>query len=113
MIGRSKLWRIGTVAYFVINVAGAIYAALMGETMHATAHVALLVVGAGAYAIWRTNGQTPGQETLAAAQANERIEHLQQALDSIALNVERIGEAQRFETKIIQERTEGSTPKKE
>src|SRR6185503_9552218 len=45
-------------------------------------------------------------------EANQRIEHLQHALDSIALNVERIGEAQRDEAKILEERVE-TLPKKE
>jgi hypothetical protein len=113
MIQRSKLWRIGAAAYFFINGAGAIFAAYQGEAMHAAAHVALLLVGAGVYAMWRLNSRNPQQEVLAAEQANERIEHLQHALDSIALNVERIGEAQRFETRILEERGEITPPKKE
>jgi hypothetical protein len=113
MTRKAKLWRIGAAIYVFINAAGALYAAGMGESMHAATHVVLLMVGAAAYAVWRMNSQPYQQETLAAAQANERIEHMQQALDSIALNVERIGEAQRFETRILEERGEIIPPKKE
>ena len=113
MTRSSKLWRVAAIAYFFINAAGALYAARMGESMHAAVHVALLLVGAGAYAAWRMRSPTPQQETLAATEANQRIEHLQHALDSIALNVERIGEAQRYEAKILEERVETTTPKKE
>ena len=112
MTRSAKLWRVATIAYFFINGAGAIYAAAMGESMHAVAHVALFLVGAAAWAAWRMRSPNPEQETLAAAEANQRIEHLQHALDSIALNVERIGEAQRYETKILEERVE-TLPKKE
>jgi hypothetical protein len=113
MARSSRFWRIGAAVYFFINAAGAVYALAMGETMHAFAHVALLVVGAGIYGVLRLNSDPAQQETLAAGQANERIDHLEQALNSIALNVERIGEAQRFEKKILEERIEISPPKKE
>jgi hypothetical protein len=112
MTRKAKLWRVGAAAWFFINAAGAIFAARMGESMHANVHIALLLVGVAVYATWRVNRGDPQQETLAAEEANERIEHLQHALDSIALNVERIGEAQRYETKILEERAE-TTPKKE
>lgn len=112
MTRKTKLWRLAAAAWFILNAGGAIFAAARGESMHANVHVALLLVGVAVYATWRVNRGDPQQETLAAAEANERIEHLQHALDSIALNVERIGEAQRYETKILEERAE-TTPKKE
>ncbi len=40
--------------------------------------------------------------------ADERLEHLQQSLDAIALDVERIGEAQRYAMKVVAERTPAS-----
>jgi hypothetical protein len=110
---RSSLWRIGAAVYFFINAGGAVFAAARGETMHALAHVALLVVGAGVYGLFRSKFDPIQQETVAAGQANERIDHLEQSLNSIALNVERIGEAQRFEKKILEERSEMPPPKKE
>ena len=39
---------------------------------------------------------------------DDRLEHLQQSVDAIAIEVERIAEAQRFTTKLLAERGEGS-----
>lgn len=103
MSGRSKWWRIAALAYVVINVAGAVYAFAMGETRHALVHVALL---AGGYVAWQFVPRR-GEEQAVAVQIDEgRIDHIQDAVDSIALNVERIGEAQRFQEKLVKERVE-------
>jgi hypothetical protein len=106
VMAKRSIWRIGAAVYFFVNAAGAVYAAVVGETMHAFAHVALLVVGFGVYGLLRLKSDPVELETVAAEQANERIGNLEQALNSIALNVERIGEAQRFEKKILEERIE-------
>ena len=39
---------------------------------------------------------------------DQRLEHLQQSVDAIAIEVERITEAQRFTAKVLAERTNGS-----
>ena len=39
---------------------------------------------------------------------DQRLEHLQQSVDAIAIEVERIAEAQRFSAKLLAERTDGS-----
>lgn len=44
--------------------------------------------------------------------ADARLEQLQQSVDSIALEVERIAEAQRFSVKLLSERAESSAPKR-
>jgi hypothetical protein len=106
MTRSSRFWRIGAAVYFFINAAGAVFAAVRGETMHAFSHIALLVIGVGVYGLLRLKSDPVEQETVAAEQANQRISHLEQSLNSIALNVERIGEAQRFEKKILEERSE-------
>jgi hypothetical protein len=113
MTRRSKLWRIGAAVWIIINGAGALYAAAMGEGMHAAVHVVLLVVGIAAYATWRPRPESEKEDMAAVSEANDRVQHLEQSLNSIALNVERIGEAQRFERKILEERAEVSPPKKE
>jgi hypothetical protein len=41
-------------------------------------------------------------------QLDDRLEHLQQSVDAIAVEVERIAEAQRFSAKLLSERGEGS-----
>ncbi|HWL41239.1 MAG TPA: hypothetical protein VNO75_13500 [Gemmatimonadaceae bacterium] len=96
---RSKLWRAAAAVYVFINVAGAVYAAVEAEPAHAMLHVTLLAVGAAAYAVWRLKAQR--QRNLATPQLSEqRIEYLQQSVDAIALEVERIGEKQRFSEKL-------------
>ena len=40
--------------------------------------------------------------------SDDRFEHLQQSVDAIAVEVERIAEAQRFTAKLLAERPEGS-----
>jgi hypothetical protein len=39
---------------------------------------------------------------------DDRLDHLQQSVDAIAIEVERIAEAQRFTTKLLSGRGEGS-----
>lgn len=39
---------------------------------------------------------------------DDRLEHLQQSVDAIAVEVERIAEAQRFSAKLLAERAEAS-----
>ena len=40
----------------------------------------------------------------------QRLEHMEQAIDSIAVEVERISEGQRFTTKLLSERVPGAPP---
>ena len=54
--------------------------------------------------------QVMGSRGLSAAAADpahdERLEHLQQSIDAIAIEVERIAEAQRFSAKLLADRPE-------
>jgi hypothetical protein len=90
-----------------INLGGAGFALAGGEMLHTAAHVVGLVVGA--YFMWRLASQR--QRLPAVEQADERFEHLQQSVDAIALEVERIGEAQRYIAKLAAERVESHPPK--
>ena len=112
MSGRSRLWGLAAVAFIVINVGGAAYAAAMGEVLHAATHVVVLFVGVSVYSAWRKR-QADQQVLPGTREAAASIDHLQQTVDSIALEVERIGEAQRFETRLLQERIQKSSQKKE
>ena len=60
------------------------------------------VVTAKAVQRLRRNGRT----VVAAPVAEERLEQLQQSIDAIAVEVERIAEAQRFTAKLLSERGE-------
>jgi hypothetical protein len=112
MTRRSKLWRAAAALFVVINAAGAGYAIAIGERPHAAVHVGLLLVGAAAYLVWRLASRATRQDQPPAQLRDERLEYLQQSVDAIALEVERIGEAQRFSDKLRVERGESSPPTK-
>jgi hypothetical protein len=102
MTRRSKIWLSAATIFTVVNVAGAGYAAAMAEGPHAGLHV---VLGAlGLWWMWRVVAPyIPANDALALGEA-ERVEQLQQSVDAIAVEIERIGEAQRFTAKLEQER---------
>jgi len=91
--------RVGTALFVVINVGGAVFAAAQGEQLHAAVHVGLLLLGA-AYLVWRPSSRSPREDLSLTPQADDRLSYLQQSVDAIALEVERIGEAQRFSEKL-------------
>jgi hypothetical protein len=102
MTRRSKIWLSAATIFTVVNVAGAGYAAAMAEGPHAGLHV---VLGAlGLWWMWRVVAPyIPSSDALALGES-ERVEQLQQSVDAIAVEIERIGEAQRFTAKLEQER---------
>ena len=109
MTRRSSLfWRVGAVIYTFVNVAGAVYAYAMGETQHATVHVLLLALGASAYVIWRLISMARRPDAPPAQLPDARLDYLQQSVDAVALEVERLGEAQRFNEKLRAQK--GETP---
>lgn len=113
MTRRSILWRVGAVIFTVVNVGGAIYANAMGEAAHATAHVLLLALGASAYVIWRLVLAARRPDAPPSQLPEGRLHYLQQSVDAIALEVERIGEAQRFNEKLRNAKAEPAPPKKD
>ena len=115
MTRRAKLWRAAAVVFGIINLGGMGFALAMDEMMHAMAHVFLLFVGLGAYLLWKTvttwATTQPGDQRSQVSSlpssgrnstpqlADQRIEYLQRSIDALALEVERLGEAQRFKDK--------------
>jgi len=91
---RAKLWLVAASLFTLINLGGAGMAAVAGEVLHAAAHVGLLLLGA--YFVWQLAPRVRRQQMLAEQEADPRLERLQQSLDAIGLEVERIGEAQRL-----------------
>ena len=128
MTRRAKLWRAGAVLFGIVNVAGMGFALAMGEMMHAMSHVFLLFVSLGAYLLWKTVttwATTPSGYQLSQASplpssgrdstqklGDQRIDYLQRSIDALALEVERIGEAQRFKDKLHSERGDAPPPKR-
>ena len=110
MIRRSILWPAVVGFFIVINLAGAAFAIAMGEPMHAVAHAALLLLGYVGWLVapWRRPREAEVPQQL----SDERIEYLQQSVDAVALEVERLGESQRFNEKLRAVRDQ-IPPKKE
>ncbi|HEY9514915.1 MAG TPA: hypothetical protein VIQ74_04470 [Gemmatimonadaceae bacterium] len=114
MTRRSKIWLVVAVLFSFVNLAGAIFAAAQGEMLHAGVHAALVLPGA--YLAWRLvprrdarRGEHHSEESVIPAAPREltdRLTHLEQAIDAIAIEIERIGEGQRFITRrFIENRT--------
>jgi hypothetical protein len=75
--------------------------------------VAIIIVGMvaslSAIAVWLVRGinrKTPPRELPNAFQFDQRFDQLQQSVDAIAVEVERIAEAQRFSAKLLSERSD-------
>ena len=105
MPSRLRVWRAAAAAFIAINVAGGLYAAATGEPMHAAVHAVLLILGIAAYSSFRV--RRPDADALP-TETTERLKHLEQSLDALAIGVERVGEAQRYQTKILDEKTKAA-----
>ncbi len=107
MTERAKaIWRVAAVVFTTVNLVGLGMAGAAGEEMHSAVHVVLSLVGAAG--VWRLGRRTTGVDAASADLADARLEQLQQSIDAIALEVERIGEAQRFHAKLQSERSESA-----
>ena len=113
----SKIWGWAAGIFVVVNLLGAIYAAAMGERAHADMHLILLLIGAVGYLAWRALSRgrkdDPGMADPALAQADPRLDYLQQSVDAVALEVERLGEAQRAREKLQREQPQPPSQKKD
>lgn len=102
MIRRSGAWLVAATVFMLVNAGGGVYAAIMREPIHAAVHGLLTLVGL--YAMYRISQSRTGQPATSLPLESARIDSLQQSVDAVALEVERIGEAQRFDAKIRAER---------
>jgi hypothetical protein len=106
MSGRFGLWKAAAVVFTVVNLVGLGMAVAAQEQMHSGIHVVLSLLGA--YAVWRLSNRSARVDPADAALSDQRLEALQQSVDAVALEVERIGEAQRFHAKLEAERKESA-----
>jgi len=99
----SRWWRVGTLLFGVANIVGAIYHVAIGEMTPAMIHGG---VAAGSFLLWMTVFSRPGEAQVTAdmPEMESHIDNLQRSVDAIALEVERIGEGQRFAQKILEDR---------
>jgi hypothetical protein len=78
------------------------------------AQVSAIIVGLVGSLTWigvlatRSIHRTTRQVLPPAEQVDERLERLQQSVDTLAVEVERIAEAQRFTAKLLAERTDAT-----
>lgn len=107
MTRRTRMWLVVAGGVFAfINAGGAVFAAINGEGGHALTHVALLVA---TYAVWRMALRRARQSEPDTEVAEQQLDRLEQSVDAIALQMERIGEAQRFMVKVQQQRAADGT----
>jgi hypothetical protein len=101
---RRKLWLIGAWIFTLINVGGGGFALAAGEVPHTAVHAVLAVVGV--YLVVRLSRRSPHEDVAAVTAIDDRLDQIQQSVDAVALEVERIGEAQRFAAKLAAKRSE-------
>lgn len=104
MARRIKLWPVVVVVFLVANVAGGIYAAVQGELLHACLHAVLTIPAA--YLAWRLVAPRDGRAALpqadpASGELAESLTHLEQSLEAVAIELERVGEGQRLMTQLF------------
>ena len=105
----SMLWLVLAVLFTLVNVGGALMPAVWREPMHLGLHVVLAIVGA--YVTWRLErrrrwrrGSQRGAATArsdAPSELTGRLAQLERSVDAVAIEVERIGEGQRFVTRVL------------
>jgi hypothetical protein len=115
MTRRSKVWLVVAVLFTIVNFAGGVIAAAAGELLHTGVHAGLLLLGA--YVVWRLAPRRYARRIwrrrgaaipALPREVADRLTHLEQAVDAVAIEVERIGEGQRFMTRLF---TENGTPR--
>jgi hypothetical protein len=100
---KHRAWILVAWLFSLGNVVAVWFAARPAEPWHATIHALLAVLsGLGAQHLMARQGALlrGGEPAL----GDERMSRLEQAIDAIAVELERIGEGQRFVTKLLAER---------
>jgi hypothetical protein len=105
MANRGGWWRWGTFAFGVANVVGVVYHVIIGEMTPAIVHAGVAAVS---LVMWQTmfarRTESDVLEPATSPEIDSHIDNLQRAVDAIAVEVERIGEGQRFAQKILEDR---------
>ena len=111
MTRRARIvWTAVGAVFTAVNFAGAVFAAVAREPLHAGVHVLLGI--AGLYLTWRLSpwriAHRDSQLGNSAAShlphdQLDRLSQIEQSIDAVAIEVERIGEGQRFMTKVLSE----------
>ncbi len=101
----SSFWRTAAVVFLVVNALGGVYALAQGEQMHAEMHLALFGAAFVGYAFSRAaQARNPDLAPTSPEIEDPRVAQLQRSVDAMALELERLGESQRFREKLEAER---------
>lgn len=111
MSTRSWILLVVAALFSVGNLVFTAMVAVQGEAVHAGVHVLLALLGAyGVYRVLRKH--RPEVATMAAhapftmtPDLTDRLTRLEQSVDGVAVEVERIGEGQRFMTRVFAEKS--------
>jgi len=106
-VTRRGLWgRVAAVVFGVGNAASVVYHIAIGEMGPAVIHAGLAV---GTVVFWQSvfNRTSEPENAVGPQQIDSQLDHLQQSVDAIAIEVERLGEGQRFARKILEGRLAG------
>ena len=107
---KHRAWIVGAWLLSFVNLIAVWFAAQPGETWHATAHALLaLLFGLGAQRLGLRRKPGTDASSVTRQELEGRLASLDsrptaQALDAMAVEIERIGEGQRFLTKLLTER---------
>ena len=104
----TKWWFAAAVVFGLVNLGGGVYAVVLGEANHAGVHA--LLTALSVYVIWRLPRRAGQPDATDIPLVDRRLDELQQSVDAVAIEVERIGEAQRYHAKVAAERAK-PTPK--
>ena len=104
MTRRAKIWWTIAAVSLIVNGAGA-FVLFNREWLHGGAHVAAFALTVYLIALFRPHARRTVDDSLGygnepVSAGDVRMEQLQQSVDAIAVEVERIGEAQRFSAKV-------------
>ena len=104
MTQRRKPWLVAAVLFTLVNAVAGGFALAEGGALHYGAHFALMLVGT--YAVWRLALRSESGSAPSLPVTDDRLEQLQQSVDVVAIEIERLGEAQRFNAKQHSERVD-------
>jgi hypothetical protein len=108
MSRQSKVWLVLAVLFTLGNAIFALVPEVRQDPMHDRLHVTLSIVGA--FAVWqlirRRDAAGDRQQDAAGSPGapsalSGRLMQLEQSVDAVAIEVERIGEGQRFVTRVL------------
>ena len=99
---RSMAWRAVAALFLALNLGGAVYAIARGEILHAGIHVGLLLL-VGAYLMRQLAPRRADAISASSREFVDRLASLEQSVDAVAIEVERMGEGQRFITRVFAE----------